>query len=67
MIDLQNIQHKYPLAGLENSYPVIDCMIWHNWLMQKHKTIEYQLKNKIERIPEQYNYQNGMYFQGKRW
>jgi len=41
---LMPMEKQYPLAGLENSYPIIDYMIWHNWLMQRQKTIEFQMK-----------------------
>ena len=58
------MEKQYPLAGLENSYPVIDYMSWHNWLMQKQKNIEFQIKSKEEQMnqTQTYNYQDGAYF-----
>jgi hypothetical protein len=37
---------KFPLLVLENSYPVIDYLNWHSWLINKQKRLEFYVKSK---------------------
>jgi len=42
------LEKKYPLAGLEASYPVIDYLTWQSWMIQKQKNLEFYIKGKEE-------------------
>lgn len=35
---------------LENSYKMITDLHWHSWIIQKQKTLEFQMRNKEEQI-----------------
>jgi hypothetical protein len=57
-------EKKYPLAGLENSYPIIDFMTWNSWLIQKQKRLEFQMKSKDE-LPSATTFGHDLAFLGK--
>ena len=53
----EEMERKYPLAGLENSYPVIDYVTWQSWMIQKQKNLEFYIKSKEETANSMPSYQ----------